>query len=359
MSNDSKVTEPATGAPSASPAKKPSWGIVGEIAKYSAVILIVLFCLNTVRKKIQHITWTELWEGLLDVPTDQLVLAIVVTAANFVILTGYDWIAITHLKKKLPWPKIMIGAVVGYAFSNLFGWMIGGTSVRYRLYTRWGFSLFEVVTFISVLSITFWLGMFLLAGIAFVSLPVHLPEQYAEHLPMSPMAFGYLFLFCVLAYLTASLLMQKPIKIGQQSFSLPPFRLSLVQLTVSAADFALASLVLYLLLPKADSITYGTVLVSYIVAMVVTVIVHAPGGLGVLEAIVLEFLTKDVAGGPSPELILGVTCGIVLYRVIYFFIPGAVAGLLFLNEERGSWWKGSKKGNSSLPEANESNVSAS
>lgn len=331
--NSQKLETPATAVVQPTPPKPPSWGWYGEILKYSAVILIVAFCVNSVRKKLHDISWAQIWEGILNVPSQHLIMAVVVTALNFVILTGYDWIAITYLRKKLPWQKIMVGAVIGYAFSNVFGWMIGGTTVRYRLYTRWGFSLIEVITFISVLSVTFWLGMFLLAGIAMVSLPVHLPEQYSEHMPMSAEAFGYLFLFCVLGYLAAALFVRKPIRIGPQKFSFPPFRLSLVQLSVSAADFALASLVLYLLLPTADSITYGTVLVSYIVAMVVTVFLHVPGGFGVLEVIVLEFLTKDSGGGVSQELTVGVTCGIVLFRVIYYFIPGLVAGGLFLKEE--------------------------
>ena len=69
------------------------------------------------------------------------------------------------------------------------------------------------------------------------------------------------------------------------------------------------------------------------VAMVVTVAVHAPGGVGVLEIIVIDTLTKDIPEGGS-SLTVGVTCGIVLFRVIYYFIPGLVAGGLFMNEER-------------------------
>jgi uncharacterized membrane protein YbhN (UPF0104 family) len=293
------------------------------------------------------VTWQQIWDGLAAVPPSQLALALLVTAINFVILTGYDWIAIQYLRKKLPWRKIMVGAVVGYAFSNLFGWILGGTSVRYRLYTRWGFELIEVIAFISILSITFWLGMFLLAGFALVSLPVHLPEQYSSLMPASPETLGYLFLAVVAIYLLASIFVRKPVRIGNQSFTLPPFRLSLVQLAVSAFDFALASLVLYLLLPADASMGYGTVLVSYIVAMVVTVILHVPGGFGVLELIVLNMLTKDLVSEQSvtqivdgmtkdssvDPLMVGVTCGILLFRLIYYFLPGIVAGLLFLGEE--------------------------
>lgn len=323
----SATTSAGTGA------KKPSWGWSGEFAKWTAVILIFLFCTNMLRKKLSGISLADVWNGVANTPIQQLALAVIVTAINFVVLTGYDWIAIEYLKKKLPIRKIMTGAVIGYAFSNVFGWMFGGTTVRYRLYTRWGFSFLEVLAFITILSVTFWLGMFLLAGIAFVTLPVRLPEQYAEHLPLTPEWFGYLFLAVVLAYLLAAILIHKPIRIGNHYFSFPPFRLSLVQLSVSAIDFALASLVLYLLLPDVSSIGYGTVLVSYIAAMVVTVLVHVPGGFGVLELIVLDILTKDVPEEQRAELVVGVTCGIVLFRLIYYFIPGGIAGLLFLKEE--------------------------
>ena len=312
--------------------KKPSWGIAGEIAKYSAVIAIVLFCLNVVRKKLGHFTWDQVLEGFSNVPTYQLLIAFLVTAVNFVILTGYDWIAVHYLKKKLPLRKIMVGAVIGYAFSNIVGWMLGGTAVRYRLYTRWGFSLVEVLAFISVLSVTFWLGMFLLAGIAFVLLPVQLPKEYQDHLHFSPNLYGYFFLACVCVYLSATLIFRKPIHIGNQNFAFPPFRLSMLQLSVSASDFALASLVLYILLPDGTA-SYGTVLVSYLAAMIVTVILHVPGGFGVLELIVLELLTRDAAAGQSTELPLAVTCGLMLFRLIYYFLPGGVALLLFIHQE--------------------------
>ena len=324
---------PNAGEPSAdvsSPGKKPSWGFAGDFAKYTAAVAIVFFCMNVVRKKLAHFTWSEVWEGLTTVPAHQIVFALLITAVNFLVLTGYDWIAVRYLKKSLPLRKIMIGAVIGYALSNLFGWILGGTSVRYRLYTRWGFNWVEVIAFISVLSVTFWLGMFLLAGIAFVMLPVNFPERYQDYLYFSPLLYGYAFLACVLAYLLATIFIRRPIHIGNQDFAFPPFRLSLVQLTVSAIDFALASLVLYVLLPPGTS-NYSTVLVSYLSAMIVTVVLHVPGGFGVLELIVLELLEKE--GDADTAVPLAITCGLLLFRLIYHFIPGLLAILLFLQQE--------------------------
>ncbi len=320
----------ASSSPVQVPKRRPNWGSAGELAKYTAVIAIVFCCINVLRKKLSHFTWLDIWDGLATVPSQQIYLAVFITAVNFVVLTGYDWIAVTYLRKSLSIRQIMIGAVIGYALSNLLGWMLGGTSVRYRLYTRWGFNLVEVIAFVSILSVTFWLGMFLLAGIAFVILPVNFPEQYRDHLYFSPAAYGYFFLGCVTAYLLATIFIRRPIRFGTQYFGFPPFRLSVLQLTVSAIDFILASLVLYVLLPPGTS-NYSTVLVAYLSAMIVTVVLHVPGGFGVLELIVLELLEKS--DGSDNSVPLAITCGLLLFRVIYHFVPGFLATALFVSEE--------------------------
>lgn len=312
-----------------------AWRLPLEVAKYTTVFGIIAFCLWIVRAKLKHITWAQIVESVENIPPSQILLAIMITALNFVVLTGYDWIAVTYLKKKLSISKIMVGAVVGYAFSNVVGWMLGGTAVRYRMYRRWGFSFMDIVAFISLLTVTFWMGMFLLAGIAFVMLPVQLPDEYQDKLYFEPIVFGYVFLAVILSYLMATLLIRKPLKIGGQEYSFPPMNLSLLQLVVSAADFALASLVLYILLPDGTA-NYSTVLVSYLAAMIVAVTLHVPGGFGVLEVIVLDLLTKNEVT-PSNELIVAVTCGLLLFRVVYYLIPGLIALVMFLWQEVIFW----------------------
>ena len=235
-----------------------------------------------------------------------------------------------RLKKDLRLRRIMTGAIVGYSLSNIFGWMFGGTSVRYRLYSNWGFSLSEIVALLSILSVTFWLGMFLLAGITFVTIPLKIPPEWSEKLVLGPHVWGWIFLGAVALYLLASAFFRKPVHWGTKQFTLPPIHLSIMQLFVSAVDFLIASAVLYVLLPE-DQIAFSTVLVSYMAAMIAVVIVHAPGGIGVLDLIILHLLTGErAAPGTNPEV--AVTCGLVLYRVIYYLIPGAIGGLLFLSE---------------------------
>jgi uncharacterized membrane protein YbhN (UPF0104 family) len=210
--------------------------------------------------------------------------------------------------------------------------MIGGTTVRYRLYSKWGFSMVEIVALLSILSLTFWLGMFLLAGITFVTLEVNIPADISEKLILAPHVWGTIFLSAVAAYLLASLFFRRPIRWRHQEFTLPPIHMSIMQLLVSAIDFLIASRVLYELLPE-EHIKFSSVLVSYMAAMIAVVIVHVPGGFGVLELIILHLLTEEKINAPDVQPEVAVMCALVLYRVIYYLVPGAVGGFLYLWNE--------------------------
>jgi uncharacterized membrane protein YbhN (UPF0104 family) len=311
-----------------------------DIAKYTLLVVVALFTLFILRKKFKAlgITWEGVSEAIGNVSPWSILLAVGITLANFALLTGYDLIAVRYLRKQLPMRQVMMGAIIGYALSNVLGWLIGGNAVRYRLYSRWGFSLVEFIAFISILSVTFWLGLFLLAGVAFVALPINLPPRFEEELPVSPQSLGWILLMLVAAYLLATALVRKPIRWKGNQLYLPPFRLSLMQLLVSAGDFALASSVLYVLLPSGvrglEEVNFWTILVAYLAAMIVVVSVHIPGGIGILEVIVL-YMMPDSAG-------LQVTAALILFRIIYYFIPAIIAMLMFLAIEFSSGGRGDK-----------------
>jgi uncharacterized membrane protein YbhN (UPF0104 family) len=308
---------------------------LGESAKITAILAIMCVAIWFVKRKLQsqEVTLEKITLAISNIPWYHFLIAILLTFLNYLVLTGYDWIAVRHLKKELPMRKIMAGAVVGYSCGNVFGWLLGGNAVRYRLYSSWGFSLLEIIAFVSILSITFWLGLFLLAGIAFVVLPIRLPEETLDMLQLPPATWGYIFLSCVAGYLLSCLVVRKPIRFRDFEVALPPFKLSLMQLGVSAGDFLLASTVLYSLMPPEiigpghDQINFSTVLIAYVTAQIGAVISHVPGGYGILEGVLLGFLPHTVGAE--------VFAAVILFRIVYYFLPVIGAGLIFLyNEHR-------------------------
>jgi uncharacterized membrane protein YbhN (UPF0104 family) len=311
------------------------WKPMREAGKYSATIAVMAVAFYLLKKKLDKLDWAKFWDGLHNISYGHIALALGLVVVNYLILTGYDWIAVRYLQKPLPLRKVMVGAVVGYAMSNVLGWIFGGTAVRYRMYTSWGFSFKEIVAFVSILSLTFWLGMFLLAGVAFTALPVRLPEEIdgvpvRKAIVLDPHVWGWIFLAVVAAYLVACARWRKPIRWGQDEFKLPPLAMSVQQLLVSAADFALASATLHVLLPEGLSNgNFSTVLVAYLAGMILAVTLHIPGGFGVLDLTLLSMLQTEK--GSSQEA--AVWAGLVVFRVIYYFLPAIVAGALFIWNE--------------------------
>jgi uncharacterized membrane protein YbhN (UPF0104 family) len=277
---------------------------LGESAKVTAILAIMLFAFWMVKKKLATggVTYEKVVESIGSLPWYHFAIALALTVLNYIVLTGYDWIAVRHLRKKLAISKIMAGAVVGYACGNVLGWLLGGNAVR---------------------------GLFLLAGIAFVALPIHLPEDIMEMLVLKPKTWGYLFLSCVTGYLLSCILIRRPIRFREFEVSLPPFKLSVMQLVVSAGDFLLATTVLYSLMPPEvigpDKINFSTVLIAYLSAQIAAVVSHVPGGFGILESILLSFLPSEA----NTEVFTAV----ILFRAIYYFLPFLVAGLIFLYNE--------------------------
>src|SRR6476619_927947 len=213
--------EPTNGA-AADPWKTPR-----ELGKYTATIAIMAIAFYLLSNKLSQLNWPMFWTGLQNISAWQIAGALGLVVINYVVLTGYDLIAVRYLQKDVPLSQVILGAVVGYAMSNVLGWIFGGTAVRYRMYTSWGFSFKEIVAFVSILSLTFWLGMFLLAGVAFTILPVRLPEEIGN-VPLrkltlfDPHIWGWIFLFAVALYLAACAWWRKPIRWGQDEFELPP-----------------------------------------------------------------------------------------------------------------------------------------
>jgi uncharacterized membrane protein YbhN (UPF0104 family) len=71
--------------------------------------------------------------------------------------------------------KIALASFAGYAFSYNFGATLFGTSIRYRLYSAWGVPLLKIVKLLVILGLTFWFGVFGLAGVVFVVTPFSIP----------------------------------------------------------------------------------------------------------------------------------------------------------------------------------------
>jgi phosphatidylglycerol lysyltransferase len=92
-----------------------------------------------------------------------------------------------------------------------------------------------------------------------------------------------------------------------------------LQLVITSLDLLLAGAVLYCLLGSEITIPFALFLNAYLLAQVMGLFSQIPGGLGVFEGVFIYLLGADY---PSQQLIVA----LLLYRIIYYFIPLMIAG---------------------------------
>ena len=274
-----------------------------------------------VRSIAAQVTWAEVVADIRAVPPHIFILAALSTFASYVVLVGYDWLAVAHLGYRLPLRTLAAASFGSFTMSHTLGLTVltGGT-VRFRMYTRAGIHPLDIALIVALCGWTFWLGVVAVAGTGLLAAP-DLATPLEAVLPASIKLFaprikdwaGAILLGGAVAYTVFAWVWRKPIKLWAYSFTLPDGRETLLQIAIGAVDLAFAGSALYLLLPDAGSVGWLTFLTIYGVAMVAGALSHAPGGLGVFELVVVGLLPE------APKA--GVLAALVMFRLIYTYIP--------------------------------------
>lgn len=274
-----------------------------------------------------HEVLGEIWQAVLDTPPSYMVWGAVFTVLNYLILVGYDLLAIRWVGQRLPLWKIAWASFTSYVFSYNFGATLFGTSVRWRFYSVWGVPLVKIVELLLILGLTFWFGLFALAGVVFILDPLPVPADLMEKY-QPPFAdtywFGWVLLAIAVAYVGLAALHRGSVRLWRWTVPVPPFRLTLYQIAIASADLMVAAAVLHAVLPDAG-LDYFQTLGAFMLAFTVSVLTHVPGGYGVFELTLLAFMPGESR--------LRVFAAVIVFRLIYYWLPLLIgAGLLALHE---------------------------
>ena len=284
------------------------------------VLVIFLFAIYLLYRQIHKYSYEEIRDSLALVTRGGVILAFCLMVLNYIILAGYDWLAVKGIHKTLPIHKIGIVSLIGQAVSFNFGALLGGTAVRYRFYSEWGFTPLEIVRLILMLAVTFWVGALGLTGALFAIVPPNIPADLGVHLVMGVRPLGLLLFSVALIYLVITFFAKKPFHFRGKEFSLPPFKIALAQAAVAGSDLICAGACLYVLLPPSVDVGFIEFLPAYLLGMVLAVMSHVPGGVGVLEVVILNLTNAE------PKAVFA---ALICFRVIYYLIPLLAASVVF------------------------------
>ena len=289
------------------------------------VLAIAGFALSEILKEL---SLAEVMAALDKVSISHIAMAVGLSALSYFILTFYDVLALHAMDKPQRYWQAALASFSAYTFSHNLGFApITAAAARWRAYKGTNLDGADIARIVVIAGVTFWLGIFVMLGVFLVSFPGALRIHDSIMAFRTQAGIGTAILLGIAAYLVACARQTGPIAILGWTLPVPTLKQALMQFALAATDIAVASAALLVLIPGIDWSLYPDFLVAYVVAVVVSLITHAPGGLGVFEAVILVTLPEvDKAALVS---------ALILYRIIYYWGPLLLAVLLLaLNEAR-------------------------
>lgn len=268
-------------------------------------------------------------QHLCRLPETAVVEALLATVLSYLALIGRDAVALRYLGAKVPRPTLCLGAITGSALGNAAGFgVLTGGAVRYRVLGAAGVRAEQVARLSVLTAATFALGLVVLAGLgATATAPM---VGAALNLPSGTIFAGGLAALVISAAIIGwTATGERTLRFCGFTFEQPTFDFVVAQIGLVAIDVVGAGLVLWVLLPAAH-VGLGAFIALYTVALLLGVIAHTPGGIGVFEAAMLYAL-----GGTVPAS--AAVAALLAYRAIYFGLPLLLsAGLLGAFETRAA-----------------------
>ena len=287
-------------------------------------LVLFVVALEVLKIELRAVSWQELTADVFGTPLSRLTLAVALTALNYVALTGYDLLAFAYIGKRLPRLRIAMASILAYTISHSVGFaMLSGASVRYRFYTRWGVTAEELSRIVFSYSVTFWLGLLALGGLSLVMGPISTAQELPAHELLVPV--GWILMLVSPLYLLSTVVRRAPLRFRSFELPLPSLTIATGQVLISAVDWALAGAVLYVLLPPSP-LTFFGFLGIFLVAILLGMVSHVPGGIGVFEGLMVVLL-KPYLG--SSELLPA----LVVYRAVYYLLPFSLGLLGLVGDE--------------------------
>jgi uncharacterized membrane protein YbhN (UPF0104 family) len=301
---------------------------IHKVAPLAVLVIVTIAGVVLYRELRQH-SWEDYRNALVQIHPWRMCACVGLMIINYAVLIGYDWIAVKSIRHPLPFRRIAFASFVGFAMSYNFGSLLGGGSVRYRFYSIWGLKPIEIAQLVMILAITFWFGVFGLAGVVFLLRPMDIAPQ--TNLPIADtQALAWTLISFAGAYLLVSAIWanvwKKPIHFMGREWRFPGFWMSAAQLSVAALDYFVAAACFWMLFPGHLQVGYTEILGVYLLANVAGVLTHAPGGAGVFEAVMVKMAPTEL----QPAF----TAACVVFRVLYNWLPLLVAAPLYIMFER-------------------------
>ena len=286
-----------------------SQALIGAAVLLSAVLLY---------RTLSGYDFDDLVESVRSVPSSSLLAALSWAAASYFCLTFNDWIALRYVDRPLSYRSAAMTSFIALSFGHNVGFAaLSSGAIRYHFYSRRGLDGGEVAKLIVFCGTTIFLGMFVLGAFALLFRP-DFGETMSGLSRGTFLAIGSGLLVAPLAFLLLAFRLHGPHQFIRWQLEIPRPPTAVAQIAIGTVNFLLVAACLHATVSASADVGYVEVLAAFIIANTVTIITHTPGGLGVIETVILLLLRR-------PELIGAV----LIFRFVYYLVPLGLGSLLF------------------------------
>ncbi|SCY72410.1 lysylphosphatidylglycerol synthase domain-containing protein [Microvirga guangxiensis] len=273
-------------------------------------------------RTLSRYSMDELLAAVFAIPAGRLVAAGGFAAASYICLSGFDYLALRYVGHPLPYYKALWASFTSLSLGHNIGLaFLSSGAVRYRFYTRWGLNAEQVAKIIVFCGTTVGLGLLVLGGAALL-LRSSLAVEITGLSQSIVIVLGIACLALPAIYLVLSAFVRKSLKIWRWKLDMPPLRLAIGQVIIGSVNFACVAACLHQALAAVTDVAYVGVASVYVIANTTALISHVPGGLGVIESVVMYLLPGQDLIGP-----------LLVFRFVYFLIPLCMGIVVFLLTE--------------------------
>jgi uncharacterized membrane protein YbhN (UPF0104 family) len=267
--------------------------------------------------------WAEVQRALFDIPLRSACLAVLCSAACYVMYAGYELLAARHLGLKLGRTPVALIGFASYSCNLSLGATFGAIGLRLRLYAARGVDPGGAMSVVAFNMLTNWSGYLLVMGSALLLQWSPAPASWpVEGVPLRVAGAGLLGLLAVHLF-RCWRHSDRTWHWRTLTLQLPGLRGACAQLALSAPAWLLGSVSLSVLLAETP---FDLVLISLLAAAVAGLVIRIPAGLGVIEATVLASLGPGSGHGK-------VLAALLAYRCIHYLLPLALGLLTALGLE--------------------------
>ena len=263
-------------------------------------------------------SFDELVQSVTSFPLGRLASAGLFAAASYLCLTGFDALAVRYVGKRLAYPRVALTSFVSLSLGHSIGFAgLSSGAIRYRFYSRWGLSAGDVSKIILFSGMTVGVGLATLGGVSILLRPALAAKLIGVSQPLV-LALGIGSLAATALYLVAAAFVKGRLRIRKWTLEMPDLRLALAQVALGSLNFALVAACLHQALSAVTEIPYLTAATAFVLANMGVLITHVPGGLGIIEAVVVYLLPQaNVIGA------------LLVFRFVYFLAPLVIGSIVF------------------------------